>query len=257
MRILTLVAPVLGTNAYLLAADDGACVVVDPGGGAAGPIGRAVAEHGLRVVAVLATHGHPDHVWDAAAVAGPAGVPLRVHRGDAAMVADPLRVLGGPAAGPAGSAVGAALAQALRAAGRDPDVFPTVAVLPFGDPVDAPFDDVRTPDGGAAGARTDDVLLDLGGLRLTARHAPGHTPGSTLYLVETDGAQVVLTGDVLFAGSIGRTDFPGGDPSAMARTLDEVVRRLPPTARVLPGHGPASRVDVELASNPYLAHLAG
>jgi glyoxylase-like metal-dependent hydrolase (beta-lactamase superfamily II) len=103
------------------------------------------------------------------------------------------------------------------------------------------------------GGRSDDVPLDLGGIRVLARHAPGHTPGSTLYLVEVDGAPVVLTGDVLFAGSVGRTDLPGGDPAVMERTLREVVRALPADAHVLPGHGPATRTDVERRTNPYLA----
>ncbi len=69
-----------------------------------------------------------------------------------------------------------------------------------------------------------------------------------LYLV----GDVVLTGDVLFAGSVGRTDLPGGDPAAMARTLRDVVGRLDPALTVLPGHGPATTVARELATNPYL-----
>jgi glyoxylase-like metal-dependent hydrolase (beta-lactamase superfamily II) len=239
VRILALVAPVFGTSCYLLVADDGACVVVDPGGGAAPLVERAVAEHGLRVVGVLATHGHPDHVWDAAAVAGVAGVPLRLHAGDAAAAIDPLHVLAG-GAGPASLAVGGALADALRSAGRDPGAYEVPVIEVFGEVV---------PEGG----RSDDVPLDLGGIRVLARHAPGHTPGSTLYLVEVDGAPVVLTGDVLFAGSVGRTDLRGGDPAVMERTLREVVRALPADAHVLPGHGPATRTDVERRTNPYLA----
>lgn len=243
MRLLTLVAPVFGTRTSVVVAEDGACVVVDPGGGVAPAVQRLVAEHGLRVVGVLATHGHPDHVWDAAAVAGPAGVPLRVHVADAAMAADPLHVLGGTGAGPAGTAVGAALGDALRSAGRDPGVFEPVAVEPFG-LLTGPSEEI---------ARSADVELDLGGITLLARHAPGHTPGSTLYLLDVDGEPVALTGDVLFAGSVGRTDLPGGDATVMARTLREVVAVLPPRTHVLPGHGPTSRMDVELRSNPYLA----
>jgi hydroxyacylglutathione hydrolase len=242
VRLLTLVAPVFGTRTSVVVAEDGACVVVDPGGGVAPAVQQLVAEHGLRVVGVLATHGHPDHVWDAAAVAGPAGVPLRVHLADASMAADPLHVLGGAGAGPAGTAVGAALADALRSAGRDPETFEPVAVEPFG-----------TTGPAGRGERTADVELDLGGVRLLARHAPGHTPGSTLYLLDVDGEPVALTGDVLFAGSVGRTDLPGGDAAVMTRTLREVVAVLPPRTHVLPGHGPTSRMDVELRSNPYLA----
>ena len=95
--------------------------------------------------------------------------------------------------------------------------------------------------------------LDLGGVRLVARHAPGHTGGSTRYSVEQGDEAVVLTGEQHVAGGVGRTDLPGGDAAVMATTLREVVGVLPRRARVLPGHGPTSRVDVELATNPYLA----
>lgn len=239
MRILTLMAPVFGTRCTLLVADDGACVVVDPGGGAAPLVARAVADHGLRVVGVLATHGHPDHVWDAAAVADAAGVPLRLHIADAAAATDPLQALS-DGLDPASAAVGGALAEALRSAGCDPSAYAAPTIAPFGEvePV---------------GGRSADVVLDLDGIRVVARHAPGHTPGSTLYLVEAAGETVVLSGDVLFAGGVGRTDLPGGDPAAMRRTLREVVRALPAGAHVLPGHGPTTRTDVELSSNPYLA----
>lgn len=237
MRILGLQAPVFAASCYVVAADDGSCVVVDPGGGVAPAVTRTVADQGLRVAGVLATHGHADHVWDAAAVTGPAGVPLRLHARDAYRLADPLGTLTG--AGPAG-AVGGALADAVRASGLDPDAFAPGEVEVFG---------AGEPDAG----RTRDEELVLGGLRVVARHAPGHTEGSTLYLLESDGDVVVLTGDVLFAGTVGRTDLPGGDGATMARTLREVVAALPPRAVVLPGHGPATTVADELARNPYLA----
>ncbi|HEY0214900.1 MAG TPA: MBL fold metallo-hydrolase [Cellulomonas sp.] len=246
MRILVVVALVFGTNAYLVTADDGSCVVVDPGGGAAPAVHRAVAEHGLRVTGVLATHGHADHVWDAAAVADEAGVPLRLHARDAERLADPLGAL---AATGAVGGVATALVDALRAVGLDPEAFGLpAAVEPFGD-----VTDVTDATEVTEARRTPDVELVLGGVRLVARHAPGHTAGSTLYLLEADGERVALTGDVLFAGSVGRTDLPGGDTAEMARTLREVVAVLPAGTHVLPGHGPATRLDAELATNPYLA----
>lgn len=232
MRIFGLTAPVFAATCYVVAADDGSCVVVDPGGGVAPAVAAAVAEHGLRVAGVLATHGHADHVWDAGRVAGAAGVPLRLHARDAYRLADPVGTLGGDAG------VGTGLAAALRDAGLDAAGFDAGAVEPFGQ-----GDGVRTPD----------EELVLGGVRLVARHAPGHTEGSTLYLLEQDGERVAFTGDVLFAGTVGRTDLPGGDPGLMAATLRDVVAALHPRTHVLPGHGPASRVDRELATNPYLA----
>lgn len=239
MRILGLTAPVFAAACYVVAADDGDCVVVDPGGGVRDALRGALADHGLRVTGVLATHGHADHVGDAAAVAADAGVPLRLHARDAYRLADPLGSLGlGAAADPG---VGAALRAAARQAGLDPATFGRV---------DA---DLVDPFGAGDAERTPDVELRFGSVVLTARHAPGHTEGSTIYLLSEGGEDVAFTGDVLFAGSVGRTDLPGGDPDVMARTLREVVGALPPGAHVLPGHGPASRVDAELATNPYLA----
>ena len=240
MRILGLTAPVFAAACYVVAADDGDCVVVDPGGGVADAVRRTVAEHGLRIAGIVATHGHADHVADAGALAAEAGVPLRLHARDAYRLADPLGTLG--LGGPADPGVGAALLSAAVAAGLDPATFGRVdaaLVAPFGE-----GDTARTPD----------ARLALGSVTLVARHAPGHTEGSTLYLLAAGDESVAFTGDVLFAGSVGRTDLPGGDPSAMAATLREVVGALPPGTHVLPGHGPATRVDAELATNPYLAN---
>ena len=130
------------------------------------------------------------------------------------------------------------LAQALAAAGVDPSTYLAPArVETFG---------------AAADPRSPDVTLELGGLRIVARHAPGHTEGSTLYLVEADDDRLAFTGDVLFAGTIGRTDLPGGDHETMERTLREVVALLPPETLVVPGHGPTSTIAAELAHNPFL-----
>lgn len=239
MRILGLTSPVFAATCYVVAADDGSCVVVDPGAGVAGQVRRTVAEHGLRVAGVVVTHGHADHLWDAGRVAGPAGVPVRLHARDRYRLADPLGALAEAAAGPDALGVRDAFRSGLVTAGLDPDGFDAGAVEPFGAGDDA--------------ARTADVVLELGGVRLVARHAPGHTEGSTLYLLDAGDEQVAFTGDVLFAGSVGRTDLPGGDAAVMAATLRDVVAVLPPQTHVLPGHGPASRVEAELRTNPYLA----
>ncbi|WP_258723204.1 MBL fold metallo-hydrolase [Cellulomonas sp. NS3] len=241
MQILTVVAPVFGTNCYVVVGDDGTCVVVDAGAGVAGPVRDAVVGRGLRCVAVLATHGHVDHTWDAAELSEEFDVPVHVHAADAYRLDDPFGTLGlGASHDPGGP-----LAQALAATGARPESYRRPArVETFG---------------GAAGegGRSADVVLALGGVRVVARHAPGHTQGSTLYLLgavpEGGGELVALTGDVLFAGTIGRTDLPGGDDAVMAATLRDVVAALPPHTVVLPGHGPSSRVAAELARNPYLA----
>jgi len=119
--------------------------------------------------------------------------------------------------------------------------------------------------------------LDLGGLLfagapLAVVHAPGHTAGASLFLLDgvpgtasalsfepgeevlaAGATRTALTGDVLFAGSIGRTDLPGGDGAAMDRTLRRLTATLAPGTLLLPGHGPATRMDLELRRNPYLA----
>ena len=104
-------------------------------------------------------------------------------------------------------------------------------------------------------------MLEIAGVSLDAIHAPGHTAGSVMYRSEYPpteldvGAaidQVVFSGDVLFAGSIGRTDLPGGDHAAMLRSLKEKVLPLPDTAAVLPGHGPQTTMAHERVTNPYL-----
>lgn len=236
VRIFVVVAPVFGANCYLVAQDDGDCVVVDPGAGVADQVRAVVVKEGLRPVAVLATHGHADHVWDAGAVADGYGIPLRLHARDAYRLDDPFGTLGGASGSP--HDVSGPLAQALAAAGMRPAEF-------------APPSRVETF-GAVADERSEDVVLELGSARVVARHAPGHTEGATLYLFDGPQGPVACTGDVLFAGTIGRTDLPGGDDTVMAATLREVVARLDPRTTVLPGHGPSTDMAAELSRNPYL-----
>lgn len=225
MQIETVVAPLLGALCHVLAEQDGRCVVVDPGAGVADDVAALVGRAGWTPVAVLLTHGHVDHTWDAAALGDRFGVPVHVHEGDAYRLADPVGSLG-----PLGHQLAAMTGLAAPPAPADVRTFAA-----------------------AAGAETPVVLGDGGAtVELTAVHSPGHTQGSTVYLVrDAAGSPVALTGDVLFAGSIGRTDLPGGDDVAMGRTLARLTR-LDPATRVLPGHGPTSTVAAELASNPYL-----
>lgn len=234
MQLLTIVAPVFATNCYIVAADDGTCVIVDAGAGVADSVSALVAERDLVPVAVLATHGHVDHTWDAAALSAEFDIPVRLHGDDAYRLDDPFGTLG---MSDGLASVSGALAHALEEIGARPDTYRVPSrVETFGS-------------GSRGHGRSADELLELGGVRLVARHAPGHTEGSTLYLL---GADIALTGDVLFARGVGRTDLPGGNPQAMSTTLRDVVAALPPATAVLPGHGPASRIDIELAHNPYL-----
>ncbi|MCV2394540.1 MBL fold metallo-hydrolase [Actinotalea sp. M2MS4P-6] len=221
MLLRTVEAPLLGATCVLLVDEAGGVVVVDAGGGVADRVTRMVAAEGWNPVAVLATHGHVDHTWDAGLLCQRWGVPLHIHEADTYRLADPFGSLG-------------PLGPQLRAmAGLpDPQDPPRVATSPAEPWVTAPLD---LPWDGAIGA------LPL----------PGHTEGSTAYRVEVDGAAVLLTGDVLFAGSIGRTDLPGGDDATMARSL-RLLAREDPLTQVVPGHGPRTTIGAELRTNPYL-----
>ena len=237
MQVITVVSAVFGARCSVLVHDDGSCVVIDAGAGVTDDVLALVEERHLRPAAVLATHGHVDHTWDAGRLSDALDVPVLLHAADEYRLADPFGTLGlGSAQGPAHDPSGP-LAQALAATGIDPASYVAPGrVETFGG-----VDDERSPD----------TVLDLGSLRVVARHAPGHTEGSTLYLV----GSLAFTGDVLFAGSVGRTDLPGGDHATMQRTLREVVATLPPETVVVPGHGPTSDIATELAHNPYLGRL--
>lgn len=233
MLLRTVVSPALGANCYVLAPATGAeCVLIDPGYAIETELEELLAHEQLSPVAVLISHGHLDHIAGSGTVVG-GRLPVHLHRDDAYRLDDPFAQLSAP----------------LRAlveeqfGGRD-GWHPPAQVVPFG---------------------TGEVL-DLAGLQIRTHHAPGHTEGSTLYEVSgrpdtLSGAgaeqvdRVVFTGDVLFAGSIGRTDLIGGDHPRMLHTLTDVVLALPDTALVLPGHGPASTIGVERATNPFLTSL--
>lgn len=110
-----------------------------------------------------------------------------------------------------------------------------------GRPVTTPGPDRELADG--------DVLT-LSGTRWTVLHTPGHSPGGVSFYHEGSGAAIV--GDSLMAGSIGRTDFPGGDFGTLSRSIREKLYTLPPTTRVFPGHGPSTTIGEERATNPYV-----
>jgi glyoxylase-like metal-dependent hydrolase (beta-lactamase superfamily II) len=212
-------AGAFGTNCYAVAAAPRQeCVVVDPGMDAVEPLARMLAEDGLKPVAVVLTHGHLDHTWSVLPVCDGYDIPAYLHPADSGMLADPARWHG-------------------------PQLAPLIGGLALPDPSDVlPLED------GAA--------LDLAGVRLTVRHAPGHTEGSVVFSLDLDDAPGLLAGDVLFAGSVGRVDLPGGSWDAMLRSLRDVVLPLDDATVVLPGHGPATTIGRERATNPYLAEAA-
>jgi hydroxyacylglutathione hydrolase len=96
----------------------------------------------------------------------------------------------------------------------------------------------------------DDEVLEIGGLRLKSLYTPGHAPGHLAFHVEGEG--LVLSGDAVFAGSVGRTDLFGGDMEVLLRSINEKLLTLPDETRVYPGHGPETTIGNERSYNPFL-----
>lgn len=211
------------TNAWIVApaGPGGECVLVDapPEPGA---ILARLAEHGLRLVALLATHGHVDHVGGIPTVVAGAGrpVPVHLHDADRHMLLDPV-------------GTGGLLGQMLAQQGLDLHPPEVVHHLDDGERV--------------KGA----------GMTFTAVHTPGHTQGSTCFLLEVDGeAPILFSGDHLFKGSVGRTDLPGGSSEQLMASMADKILPLADEVRVLPGHGATTTVGAERRTNPFLTGAA-
>jgi glyoxylase-like metal-dependent hydrolase (beta-lactamase superfamily II) len=180
--------------------------VIDPGEDAAAII-ATLRRDKLRLVRIILTHGHIDHIsaLDGLLAAYP-DTPVTLHPDDAAW--------------------------AFGAMNRFP-----------------PYHDVPQRPASLAGAADGDMLAD-GTLRAEVLHTPGHSPGCICLLFAEDG--VLFTGDTLFAGSVGRTDLPGGNGAKLARSLKRLAA-LPGTLTVIAGHGPATTIAAECRANPFLA----
>jgi hydroxyacylglutathione hydrolase len=213
------------TNCYVVATEPGAeCVVVDPGKDASDGVAEVVREQRLKPVSILLTHGHIDHVWCVVPVAGSYESAAYLHPDDRHLLTDPM-------------------------AGISPD---SAGLLLGSDYSFAEPDDVRE--------LTDAATLTLAGIEFVVDHTPGHTRGSVSFRTAYDGPEdvpeVMFSGDLLFAGSIGRTDLPGGDHPTMLRSLHDKVLPLDDRIVVLPGHGPQTTIGRERATNPFLAELS-
>lgn len=224
-------ATVFGTNCYVIAPGQGQeCVIVDPGIGVLETLRDALAELKLRPAAVLLTHGHVDHIYSVTPVCG-GTIGAFIHTDDRYRLADPLSSLGPQLIG-----------MFEQQFGKQPTWTEPSDVI-----------EIR-----------DRETLELAGMTFEVRHTPGHTEGSVIFGINEipDGlpaeaavSSTVLSGDTLFAGSIGRTDLAGGDGDAMTRSLRDVVLPLPDTTLVLPGHGPGSTMARERATNPFLQNI--
>ena len=96
----------------------------------------------------------------------------------------------------------------------------------------------------------DEEVIELGGLQLRSLYTPGHAPGHIAFYIESEG--LLISGDALFAGSVGRVDLPGGSMEVLMRSIEERLLTLPDETRVYPGHGPETTVGNERVHNPFL-----
>jgi glyoxylase-like metal-dependent hydrolase (beta-lactamase superfamily II) len=186
-------------------------VVIDPGFEPERVL-ALVEKEKVKVLEVIATHGHIDHVWGAVPICRATKAPFRMNARDLYWLE--------------------ALEQQAEMFGLEP---------PPG-----------VPEVGSGIDEGDDVRF--GDVSLRAMATPGHTPGSVCL---HDGAKTIFTGDLLFQGSIGRTDFPGGDLEVIVRSIRDRVLVLDPGTAVLSGHGPDTTVGEEKAGNPFVGDHCG
>lgn len=223
------------TNCYLVLPSDAPtrpsvgtpCFIVDPGFDPFLVI-AAVRELELAPQAILLTHAHADHIAGVAdcvralsKFAPQQQLPILIHALEASWLTDPKANL---SAG-MGLPVIAPAPTRLLAAGD------TLALPRLSPTTDAPHDVYR-------------VL-----------HTPGHSPGSISFVLDAsataDAPPVAIVGDCLFAGSVGRTDFPGSDHAALIASIRSQLYTLPPATTIYPGHGPHSTIAREMRSNPF------
>ncbi len=204
------------TNCYVIAPEAGGPGVIVDAPPDVEAVSALLKRKDIIPVALLVTHGHIDHAGGAGSVAERTGVSAYLHPDDDFLASDPASQL--------------------------------ASIFGFVPPEDqfAPperFHDLAHGD-----------RLPLAGMTFEVRHTPGHTPGHCVFVVEEEGS--LFSGDQLFAGSIGRTDFPYGDFRTLLRSMETEVLTLPDDTRVLPGHGPETTVGRERTTNPFIVNYA-
>jgi len=210
MLLMRLVVGPLQVNCFILADEKTReAVVIDPGDDAQ-DILLIIKEKGLKVLYIVNTHGHFDHIGANKAIKEATGAEILIHEGDSAVLAS----------APSQSAMFGMKSVSSPSADR---------FVKHGD------------------------VIRAGEVSLRVLHTPGHSPGGICLLEEG----IVFTGDALFAGSIGRTDFPGGDLATLLRSIKTNLLTLPDDTKVFSGHGPASTIGDERRENPFLNDQSG
>lgn len=203
------------TNCYVVAPDTGGPAVVIDAPPDVAGVGELLRTHDLWPAALLLTHGHVDHVGAAGGLVTEHSLAAYLHPDDEWLATDPWAQL-----------------RMLMGGATPPG-------------------DYEQPERYESLAHGE--VLDLAGIGFEVIHTPGHTPGHCCFRVEAEG--VLFSGDQLFAGSIGRTDLPGGDHDQLMTSMRERIVTLPGETAVFPGHGPGTTVATELANNPFLVGL--
>ena len=196
--------------------------MVDPGmPNVSEQLSSKLREFDLKPVAILVTHGHLDHTFSVQPICDGYGIPAMIHSDDRELLLHPERAHGAEF-----------ISQLNGITWTEPE-----KIIELKDRDD----------------------FELVGLKFTALHSPGHTKGSTMFTVrenkERSEDEVLISGDVLFAGSIGRTDLPGGSWDLMQKSLRNKVLPLPDSLQVLPGHGPETSIGRERKYNQFLLDL--
>ena len=213
-------AQFFGTNCWVLAPKPNSeCFIVDPGittPNIVGAVTELLKKFNLKPIATLLTHGHLDHTFSVLPVSREYAIPTFIQVSDRRLLADPWK--------------------ALSPDGPSHQIMAGFGITNFAEP-----EDVRPIQGGE--------ILDLANFNIQIIHAPGHTAGSVLFVVNDE---YLISGDVLFRDAIGRTDLPTGSAKQMQRTLREKILPLPDELIVLPGHGRQTTIGRERKLNPYL-----
>lgn len=194
------------SNAYVYARDDRRALIVDAGVGAAAKVIDLVGAEGLEPDALILTHGHPDHIWTARELSDRFEIPVFINADDDVWFVDPATGGSMPVVRVAG-----------RLYGRSRRLRPS-RLRKFAE---------DTVTGGSFG--------------LTALHTPGHTRGSTCFVVD----DLCFSGDTVFRQGLGNTSYPGGSRSALRESIRSKLLALPDSLRVLPGHGGDTTVGAE------------